>query len=1176
MSNFKKLISGFPQAKHRARSILDDSLFLGISFENHPVYTLKIPSDEAPEGHWKCVLKFDESGEDLIEAFCSCPDGECCEHLATANFIMHPEQKPTLPVQFKQSLWTALASIFKGDIQSSSLANESLKITRKTPTHHFAIKAKNNDSYNRLILSIQNPTSTNELLLLFQLMFFEKWIFEFREDETGLPLIVKAESTNYTVDLCISSSDFLSVFAPHLEKISTNLEIFPKKLKMKAARIDLSSQDLIYSWETKPVPAFFSEDSVKPLGDLRYLSGGMILLPMKQEYSISCEDIEKSSPEFKKFLSEHIPFFKEAVPVHYEILISKNTTFHGIPYLFTPRDLTEKGFSINDRLAYIENKGFYKLKSTFGQKPESLFINKDRMEDFLDNYTSSDALLDLKIFNSSAPQELEFGVSPLRQIFFHSREPSLSDPNYVFGKWTFYPEKGFFRNDLNLSRIQSGLIIEPEQLDDFIAENETELKKISGFFFDQKISVNDVHLKIKRDDRNKYLSVKTFIANAALTLFRDYMYIEDHGFHKIPEQLKILCLSVREGKIDYTNTPEFLSLPFIQDHLESDDVYLKKPKHHSLVINQWEKHPGYIKTNFTFKTDLGSISFKEIVNKLKKKKLFLFSNAGFLNLQEEPFYILKSLNMGESSHENNESCFLSITDFLKLDALIPTSLASDIAISPQNKEIYQQLKDFCLPEDVNLSCVKHHLRPYQKNGLLWLWFLYKHGLSGMLCDEMGLGKTHQSVALLDLAARTLKQENKPIYFLIACPTSVVSHWESVIKEYLPNLSLTIFCNTKHIRTISTADIVITSYGTLRRNHVAFLNQRSPNIAVFDEIQIAKNKNSQIHKILARINAHMKLGLTGTPIENNLYEFKNLLEIILPGYIPDPIFKEFFLKQFKDSPKQKDELIKITRPFILKRTKKQVLPNLPDKVNITYPFNLSSEQKQLYSGLLDRKRDALLQDLSEPNTVLPYFHIFSILNQLKQICDHPAVYLKTPGEYKKHASGKWDLFVDVLHQALNENKKIVIFSQYLAMLEIFKLYFEEIGISYASIQGKTRNRKEEIERFRINPDCKIFMGSLLASGVGINLTAGSTVIMYDRWWNPAKENQALDRVHRIGQKNTVFIYKLIAKNTVEERIDSLIQRKLELFRDFIPDADANVIHMLNRDDLITLLSYKEDK
>lgn len=505
----------------------------------------------------------------------------------------------------------------------------------------------------------------------------------------------------------------------------------------------------------------------------------------------------------------------------------------------------------------------------------------------------------------------------------------------------------------------------------------------------------------------------------------------------------------------------------------------------------------------------------------------------------------------------------------------------NIQASETDLTFFSQLKAACLPPiPQNLFSTDHHLRPYQNSGLLWLWFLYNHHLSGLLCDEMGLGKTHQAAALLDIVFQSTETSERP-RFLVVCPTSVLPHWEHILATHLPTVGIFSFHGPNKPETIPPIDIIITSYGTLRQNYAKFY-KLSFTIAVFDEIHVAKNKASQIHKILCRLNAQMKLGLTGTPVENNLLEFKSLLDIILPNYLPsDSLFKKLFTKNHNNTEiddqiiSSQDLLLKLTRPFILRRTKKLVLPELPEKVESIIPCVLSPEQKKLYLSTLKREKMHIQQLGSLEDRSVNYLHVFTLLNHLKQICDHPALFLKNPEEYKKHESGKWNAFVRLMHDSLSAGYKVVVFSQYIHMIRIITLYLDEIGVKYASIQGKSLNRKEEIAYFTSDPECRVFVGSLLAAGTGINLTAGNVVIMYDRWWNPAKENQALDRVHRIGQKNTVFIYKLMTEDTLEERIHYLIEKKVRLLDKVISTQDTNILHMLNKEDLLTILSYKDD-
>lgn len=254
---------------------------------------------------------------------------------------------------------------------------------------------------------------------------------------------------------------------------------------------------------------------------------------------------------------------------------------------------------------------------------------------------------------------------------------------------------------------------------------------------------------------------------------------------------------------------------------------------------------------------------------------------------------------------------------------------------------------------------------------------------------------------------------------------------------------------------------------------------------------------------------------------------------------------------------------------MRRKKSEVLTDLPEKIEELAYCDLSIEQQEMYRASAMQMRDTVCADLKDQARPIAYVHVFSALSKLKQICDHPSLVLGDVSAYASHESGKWDLFVELLAEARGSGQKVVVFSQYLDMLAIIETYLKKKGIGFASIKGSTRDRKEQLQRFREDPACEVFVASLLAAGVGIDLTVASVVIHYDRWWNPAKENQATDRVHRIGQNRGVQVFKLMAKHTIEERIHALIEKKKGLLEDVIGQDDADQIRYLNREELIQL-------
>lgn len=343
------------------------------------------------------------------------------------------------------------------------------------------------------------------------------------------------------------------------------------------------------------------------------------------------------------------------------------------------------------------------------------------------------------------------------------------------------------------------------------------------------------------------------------------------------------------------------------------------------------------------------------------------------------------------------------------------------------------------------------------------------------------------------------------------------------------------------------------------------------LAIYDEVQFAKNPHSKTHFSLSKISSTMKLGLTGTPIENRLGELKSLLDLVLPTYLPnEKVFKEQFvvpIERDQDS-EAKQKLQALIKPFILRRMKARVLKELPEKIEEISYCDLSREQRNLYNDAIVASREEIFNEMDKHKSSA-YMHVFALLMKLKQICNHPALALKDPQNYQQHESGKWDLFCDLLSEVHDSQQKVVIFTQYLDMIEIIQSYLKRLNIGFATIKGSTIRRKEEIDRFKKDPQCEVFIGSLLAAGVGIDLSIASVVIHYDRWWNPAKENQATDRVHRIGQKRGVQVFKLVAKNTMEERIHQIIERKSLLLADVV-GTDLDQIKSLTREELKELL------
>ncbi|HHO74921.1 MAG TPA: DEAD/DEAH box helicase [Deltaproteobacteria bacterium] len=469
----------------------------------------------------------------------------------------------------------------------------------------------------------------------------------------------------------------------------------------------------------------------------------------------------------------------------------------------------------------------------------------------------------------------------------------------------------------------------------------------------------------------------------------------------------------------------------------------------------------------------------------------------------------------------------------------------------------------------NLEGMASPLRPYQIHGVQWIRFLHENGLGGLLCDDMGLGKTHQIMSFMVW----LKQEQKG-RFLVVCPTTVISHWEDKIRRHAPALNACIYHGTD--RSMEAAldgnDVIITSYGVLRRDEDIF-NKIDWGLAVFDEAQYIKNPQTLAYRCAVALKADMKIGVTGTPIENTIYELKALFDLVLPGYLgADAHFSVHYAQPIEQDHKApaREELGRLISPFTLRRLKQSVLEELPPKIEDIRTCILSQDQVRLYREAIDSRSPGIMHDLEDYSAAVPYMHIFALLNLLKQICNHPALIDKDQTDYKNYVSGKWDLFTELLSESLESGQKVVVYSQYLGMIDIISNHLEQSGIGHVALTGKSRNRGKLIEKFNNDENCRVFIGSLKAGGTGIDLVSASVVIHYDRWWNAAKEDQATDRVHRIGQRRGVQVFKLVTLGTLEEKISALIGRKRTLAQSIISEDDPGLLKTFTREELIDIL------
>lgn len=479
----------------------------------------------------------------------------------------------------------------------------------------------------------------------------------------------------------------------------------------------------------------------------------------------------------------------------------------------------------------------------------------------------------------------------------------------------------------------------------------------------------------------------------------------------------------------------------------------------------------------------------------------------------------------------------------------------------RNLSSFTGIKDYPLP-----AGFKGELRPYQRAGFNWLKFLNEYRLGGCLADDMGLGKTVQTLTLLqgekDSGAGTS---------LLVMPTSLIYNWEMEASKFTPELRILNYTGTlrnKDIRRFENYDLVLTSYGITRLD-AELLSQFYFNYIILDESQVIKNPTSNIAKAVRELKSRHKLVLTGTPIENTTLDLWSQMSFINPGILGS---QTYFRNEYQNPIEKKNDESKskklhaVIKPFILRRHKSQVATELPEKVeNIQYS-SMTPEQEKRYEEVKSTYREKIFKLIETEGIGSSRFIILEGLTKLRQLANHPKMIEPSyDGE-----SGKLEDITHMLENAIAEDHKVLVFSQFVKHLELVRTYLKSKKIDYAYLDGSSTDRKQQVERFNNDKNLKVFLISIKAGGLGLNLTEADYVFILDPWWNPAVEAQAVDRAHRIGQKNKVFTYKFITRNTVEEKILMLQQRKLKLTTDLIT-TEESFMKQLTREDIEQMLA-----
>lgn len=560
-----------------------------------------------------------------------------------------------------------------------------------------------------------------------------------------------------------------------------------------------------------------------------------------------------------------------------------------------------------------------------------------------------------------------------------------------------------------------------------------------------------------------------------------------------------------------------------------------------------------------------SVAFPELLQALERGDSIVRLDDGSLGILPEEWLEQIGMIAGLGTLDD-ESLRFSNSQAALLDALL--SAQDDVDVDERFEELRTRFQSISGVERVPVpENFKGELRDYQRDGLSWMCFLRDFGLGGCLADDMGLGKTVQFIAML-LEHRQKKGIQQPT--LVVVPRSLMFNWHSECEKFGPELKVLDYSGLDRgtlREEFGNYDVILTTYGTVRRD-ITVLKEVEFAYVVLDEAQTIKNPSSQIARASRLLNARHRLALSGTPIENNAGDLWSIFEFLNPGMLGrSTAFRSHVADP--DSPETRKVIARGLRPFILRRTKKEVAAELPDRLEETIFCDMDDEQRRLYDELRLHYRDSLLGLVQDKGLARSKMHVLEALLRLRQAACHPA--LLNRGD-ASDPYAKLEFLIPHLRELVAENHKSLVFSQFTSMLSIVRQHLDEAGVEYEYLDGQTRDRGAPVKHFQEDESCRIFLISLKAGGLGLNLTAAEYVFLLDPWWNPAVEAQAIDRAHRVGQTKTVFAYRMICRNTVEEKILELQKQKRELADAILAgDSTGSILSDMSVDDLELLLS-----
>ena len=592
--------------------------------------------------------------------------------------------------------------------------------------------------------------------------------------------------------------------------------------------------------------------------------------------------------------------------------------------------------------------------------------------------------------------------------------------------------------------------------------------------------------------------------------------------------------------------------------------------------------------------DINKDEIKDIMEKYSlKKKYYRLKDGSFINLEEnkEIEFLDKLITGMDIDYKQLEKGKVEIPIYRSfyLNQLLKQLKGTNVQKNSEYKQLIKNLNKEQIEEELEVpENLEKVLRYYQKIGYKWLKNLDNYKFGGILADDMGLGKTIQMLSIIvDYVQNTdhnketiegqeqIQVNNSRKASLVICPSSLTLNWQSEAEKFTKELkTLVIRGNLQErkekINQIEDYDLVITSYDLLKRDIDLYKKKDYKfRFIIADEAQYLKNSNTQNAKAIKQMKADTRYALTGTPIENSLSELWSIFDFIMPGYLFN--YKKF--KNLYEMPITREEdknaiakLKMLIEPFVLRRTKQEVLKELPEKTVTILNNEMGEEQRKIYMNYLAQAKQEISEQIDYNGYENSQIQILAALTRLRQICCHPSLFIE---DYKEESS-KLEQCIEIIQEATTSGHKILLFSGYTSMFDIIEKKLKKLGIKYYKLTGSTKveDRIKLVEDFNKNPEIQLFLISLKAGGTGLNLTGADMVIHYDPWWNISTENQATDRAYRIGQKNNVQVYKLITKNSIEEKIYEL-QNKKSMLIDNVLSTKTSFINKLSKEDIMSL-------